>query len=178
MKPFHHSFKILVLLTGLIISTVFSTEAANRYSVASGIWASTARWSATSGGAPGASIPVAGDVVFIENGYTITIGANAACATLNIATGSTLIVGGFNFAVSANTSVSGTITHNNTSGTKTYTGNIIINSGGLWNETVAEIFAFADSLQNDGTFTASTGVHTLAVPEKLLAEQIQSIFHL
>ena len=62
--------------------SVFSAYAANRFSVANGNWNSTATWSATSGGAPGASFPVAGDIVFIENGNTITVTANAACASI------------------------------------------------------------------------------------------------
>jgi len=62
--------------------SVFSAYAANRFSVANGNWNSTATWSATTGGTPGASFPVAGDVVYIENGNTITVTANAACTSI------------------------------------------------------------------------------------------------
>ena len=60
----------------------FSLFAADRYSVATGNWNSTSTWSASSGGASGASFPVAGDNVFLENGYTVTVTANAACSNI------------------------------------------------------------------------------------------------
>jgi len=75
--------------------SVLSASAANRYSVATGNWNSTATWSAASGGAPGASFPVLADVVYIENGNTITVTANAACASITFldqATNPTLTV--------------------------------------------------------------------------------------
>ena len=62
--------------------SAFTLFAADRYSVASGNWNSASTWSGTSGGASGASVPVAGDNVFIENGYTVTVTANAACANV------------------------------------------------------------------------------------------------
>lgn len=56
---------------------------ASRYSVATGNWNSTSTWAATSGGAAGASFPVAGDDVFIDANFIVNItGADAACATL------------------------------------------------------------------------------------------------
>src|SRR5579872_5425241 len=56
---------VLMLLLSLV---AFNGFAATRYAVASGNWNSTAVWSASSGGAAGASVPVAGDIVNI--GYT------------------------------------------------------------------------------------------------------------
>ena len=47
----------------ILLFTVSLSNAANRFSVATGNWSSTATWSATLGGASGASVPVAGDVV-------------------------------------------------------------------------------------------------------------------
>jgi autotransporter-associated beta strand protein len=82
----------LLVLPLLIGFTASFAQAAARYSVANGNWNSTSTWSATSGGAPGASYPVAGDNVTIENNYTVTVTANAACATMTIAAGSQLTV--------------------------------------------------------------------------------------
>jgi len=59
---------------------------AARYSVADGNWNSTGTWSATSGGASGASVPVAGDTVTIEGGWDVTVTAAAACATVDFTT--------------------------------------------------------------------------------------------
>ena len=73
--------KILCFI-GILFYTGLSLSGATRYSVASGNWSSTATWSATSGGAPGASVPVAVDIVYIENGNSITVTANAACTSI------------------------------------------------------------------------------------------------
>jgi len=59
-----------------------SLHAASRYAVANGNWNATSTWSTSSGGSSGASAPVAGDDVYIEWGYTVTVTANAACSNL------------------------------------------------------------------------------------------------
>jgi hypothetical protein len=61
---------------------------ADRYWVGgTGSWNSTAKWSATSGGASGASVPTASDnAIFDANSaaahYTVTVTDNATCADL------------------------------------------------------------------------------------------------
>lgn len=45
---------------------------ATRFSVATGNWDNTATWSSSSGGSPGASVPIAGDTVVIEDDCTVT----------------------------------------------------------------------------------------------------------
>jgi hypothetical protein len=86
-----------------LIGIYSGANAANRYSVASGNWNATSTWSASAGGTAGASFPVAGDAVRIENGDTITVVADAAAtsitftgaaATLAVTTGNTLTVSG------------------------------------------------------------------------------------
>jgi len=57
-----------VLLFTLLFSFCYSRGAVDRYSVASGNWNQTSTWSTTSGGAPGASVPVAADNVYVEGG--------------------------------------------------------------------------------------------------------------
>jgi fibronectin-binding autotransporter adhesin len=78
--------RTLIWLICFLFTNSILTEnvlfSANRYSVANGNWNATSTWSATSGGAPGASVPVAGDNVFIENGHTVTVTANAACSSI------------------------------------------------------------------------------------------------
>lgn len=75
--------------------------AADRYSVATGLWSATSTWSATSGGPSGASAPIAGDNAIIEGGYTVTLGAAAASANVTVKTGSTIDAATFALAVSA-----------------------------------------------------------------------------
>ena len=90
-----------VFLAFLAVMLVSATASgASRFSVASTAWASTATWSATSGGASGASVPIAGDDVFIEGGFTVTLGAAAAATNVTVSNASTLDAGAFALTVS------------------------------------------------------------------------------
>ena len=159
MKKQNQVFKTLILTLAFSFSVLLA-NAADRYSVATNNWNSPATWSATSGGAPGASFPVAGDNVIIEGGFIVTITANAGCANLSIANGSTLSVGGFNLIVSGATSVSGTITFTSAAGTKRFTGLSTIAAGGTWNNGSDAPINFRGGITNNSTFTAGTGVYT------------------
>lgn len=91
-----------ILFSIAFFFTFALVNAANRYSVTSGLWGATSTWSATSGGASGASVPVAGDVVFIEGGFNVTLNINAVCASLSFttATATSLTLGSFQLDVS------------------------------------------------------------------------------
>ena len=155
---FSKHFALMMLFFMLGITSV---NAFTRYSVASGNWASTAVWAATSGGAAGQSAPVAGDIVYIEGNRTVTVAAAAACTDVNIASGSTLSIGAFTFTASGITNVTGTLNITSATGAKTFTGDVTLNSGAIWNESAAAVITFGGSLANSATtFTASTGTHT------------------
>jgi hypothetical protein len=47
---------------------------ANRYLVGSGAFTSTSIWSTSYGGSSGASVPVSGDTIYVDNNYNITSG--------------------------------------------------------------------------------------------------------
>jgi autotransporter-associated beta strand protein len=85
------SMYFTMVLALLLLSGV-GAKAASRYSVATGNWSATTTWSATSGGASGASVPVSGDDVYIEGGFTVTLDvpADIGNGTLSVAAGSTL----------------------------------------------------------------------------------------
>ena len=87
-----------------------TTNAADRYSVATGNWDAISTWSATSGGAPNASVPIAGDVAYIEGTRTITVTATSACATLSVAAGSVVANNG-TLTVSSSLTGAGTLTN-------------------------------------------------------------------
>lgn len=162
--------KLILLLAALAVVLCASTvSAATRYSVATGNWASTSTWSASSGGAAGASAPIAGDDAIIEGGFTVTVAANAAAATVSIANGSTLSVGGFNITISGATTVDGTLNITSTMGTKTFTGDVTVNSTGQWNNSANEAISFGGSLVNSGTFTVGTGVQTFTGSGKTIS---------
>ena len=101
MKTYLQLLRLPVAILALVLLTS-STRAADRYAVANGNWSATATWSATSGGAAGATVPVAGDNVFI-GGFTVTVTGTAACSavtftgtsgTLTVNSGITLTVSG------------------------------------------------------------------------------------
>jgi hypothetical protein len=91
---------------------------ADRYWVSgTGSWNSTTKWSTTSGGASGASVPTASDNVFFDANsaaahYTVTVTDNATCANLTFtpvaANGVTQFAVGLNFVIAGTFSTSGT----------------------------------------------------------------------
>ena len=166
-KKANNLFFFFVLI---LLFTVSLSNAANRFSVATGNWSSTATWSATLGGASGASVPVAGDVVTIAGGFTVTLSANAACTDVTVNAGSTLnianrILTATGFFIN-NGSVIGTsgsiaLTGNFTnSGTFTLrTGRLAV-SAGTFSSTNSFTFTGAGMLVLGGNFTYS-GTFTL-----------------
>ncbi|MCX6258739.1 MAG: hypothetical protein NTW49_12705, partial [Bacteroidia bacterium] len=100
------------------------------------------------------------------------LGGNRTIAgNLNISSGTLSITGNQNFTVTGTTSITGEFDQGLTAGkTLTFTGNITINSGGVWNETTAGVYTIKGNLQNNGTtFTASTGVHTFSGASKTIS---------
>lgn len=119
----------------------------------------------------------------------------AGTLTLNgattVASGARFNVAGTTLAANSTTSVSGNLNITSVTGTKTFTGGVTINNGGILAESVAEPIAyggnvtinnggtltefgaatmsFAGNLRNDGTYTASTGVHTFSGAGKTLS---------
>jgi fibronectin-binding autotransporter adhesin len=91
---------------------------ADRYWVGgTGSWNSTTKWSATSGGASGASVPTASDnAIFDANSgaaqYTVTVTDNSTCADLTYTPvaidGATQFAVGLNFVIAGTFSTSGT----------------------------------------------------------------------
>lgn len=88
---------------------------ANRYWVGgSGTWntTSTTNWSASSGGAGGASVPTASDAVFFDSASgsgTCTTSAGATCSTLTINTSTLSVVLGANMTTVVTTLTAGTL---------------------------------------------------------------------
>ena len=83
----------------------------------SGSWNSTTKWSTTSGGASGASVPTASDNAIFDAAsatahYTVTVTDNATCANLTITpepiAGVTEFAVGVNFVIAGTFSTSGT----------------------------------------------------------------------
>ncbi|MFZ4523745.1 MAG: PKD-like domain-containing protein, partial [Bacteroidales bacterium] len=128
----------LVVLVTLIVANLWSVSlhAFTIYSkAAGGAWNSVATWTAAPGGTVSYKIPVAGDIVYIEGGATVTVpsGYTAACATLYI--GSTLPKSG-TLTLASTTSllnVSGNVEVGGTGGTNPdyATGTINLSGGAI-----------------------------------------------
>ena len=121
-KKQNHRILVFAVFTMCFSSALM---AADRYSVRDGLWKNSNTWSASSGGAGGATPPVAGDVVYIESNHTIRVNSDEACSNI------TFTGNGAELRMLANRalSVSGTITLNkqsasNTACSITGTGNI------------------------------------------------------
>ncbi|NLJ21326.1 MAG: T9SS type A sorting domain-containing protein [Bacteroidales bacterium] len=112
-KIFTEYLKICLFTLFLVLGGMSSLYAANRYAVANGNWNSTSTWSATSGGGSGASAPGAGDNVYIERGYTVTVTANASCTNLYFSTATTGNLGTLSVNTGVTLAVSGEVTLEN-----------------------------------------------------------------
>jgi hypothetical protein len=158
---------------------------ATRYWVGgTGTWdaSSTTNWSASSGGASGASAPVAADTVIFDSlsgtgTCTTASGAVCAIATLNTSTlGLTLganltLSGAFTLTLGALDLGNNTLSCNNfsssTSNTRSIafgTGNITLTGSGatIWTTSVAGGFSYTGTPTVNATYSGSVGTRSLA----------------
>ena len=161
---------------------------ANRYWVGgSGTWniASTTNWSATSGGASGASVPTSSDNVIVDTNSgspTITLGAGISCLSLTT-TGATCIFSGTgtlriygNITLSSTTTWSATGLVTIVSSSTITTNGVTIGSGITFNAVggtlilgsalslgATKTFSFNNGTLNLNNFTLSTGVFASSV---------------
>ncbi len=142
----------------------------DRYAVASGNWNQTSTWAASSGGAPGASVPVAGDFVFIGDiapGISVTIpgGYNAACATL---------------AIGASTNASNSLTLSGTTSILNVSGNLTINRPSVSNTNAFNVNAgtatVGGTLTLAGSATAADLISKIAVTTGTLTISTDLVF--
>ena len=108
----------LSMIVGLLLTGV--AEAVTYYSRTTGNWNSNSTWSTSSGGSAGSAFPVAGDIVIIERGYTVTVTADALCTSITFSgtnSSNALVI---NSSVSL--TVSGAVTLNSDSGSDTKCG--------------------------------------------------------
>jgi hypothetical protein len=113
---------------------------------------------------------VSGDLTLSTTNTTATtvVGLTISGA-LTIGSGTTFTAAGFSLDVTGTTSVTGTFTISSATGAKTFA-NITINNGGIWNNTTGnEALSISGNIQNDGTFNAGNGTHTLTGTTKTLS---------
>jgi uncharacterized repeat protein (TIGR02543 family) len=98
------------------------------------------------------------------SGTKTLTGATTVGGNLDVGSGTTFTVAGYNITVTGTTSVSGTLIHSSTTGTKIFTGLVTINSGGVWNNSANEAITFRGGLTHNGTtFTAGSGIQTFTI---------------
>ena len=129
-----------------------------------------------SGGAAetfGAITTVGGNLI-LSGSATATTGANLTIGgNLQVGDGTTLTVGGFTLSVTGTTTIGGGISgslifSSVTNPNKTFTGLVTINNGASWTESAAITPTFSGGITNNGTFTASTGIHTFSTNNQAL----------
>ncbi|HEY5883466.1 MAG TPA: hypothetical protein VIT88_02215 [Pyrinomonadaceae bacterium] len=158
-------FLILGCLLLLLLPEV--SVAATRYAVATGNWNSTSTWSATPGGAAGASVPGNGDdvVLVFVNGpgpVTVTVTANASCNSIDIQNPATagdnvlFINNGVTLTVIGNVDVHG----DHTLSGSTRDAKLIINGGTL---TVGGNLTIGCHNNQEATFDLSNGTDASSV---------------
>jgi hypothetical protein len=138
--------KAMTFVLVLILLTVVNVAGQSPYtSVASGNWNSDATWSGT-------GIPVAGSIVTINGGFTVTVSADAACTTLNIG-GTTTGTGAGTLVFNSGTTL--TVSGNVTMGFSfSRTGTLTMTSGGTL--AIGGIFS-----TNSGDYTYNPGTGTV-----------------
>lgn len=141
---------------------------ASRFAVATGDWNSTAVWSATDGGAPGAAFPIDGDAVFLtalSGVVTVTVNVSSAATSID-ATGFTgtftgsaaLQLKGSCKAVAGCTwTYTGTLSETLTAGTATLTSAGKTLAGALTMNGAGGTLTFADAFVTTGTCTLTAG---------------------
>src|ERR1700722_520424 len=151
----------LLLCAGIFLLCSQSLQAASRYwvGILPGNWSSTSNWSASSGGAGGASVPTAADNVFFDGGggadignCTIDVAVSIKSVAVSVGYTGTISQGASSIAVSGTASFGG--------GTFT---------GGSANITITDVFtlsatAFTSTtaileLQKDAAFTGGSFAH-------------------
>jgi hypothetical protein len=152
----------------VLLATMFglwgasTVQAVSFTSAGNGNWSNTTAW-------VGGVVPTAGADVTIANGHTVAVSANVTNFPGSLTIDGTLAVGGFSLTNTGATTVNGTLLHTNTAGSHVYIGNVTINNGGNWSETVAVPITFGGNLQNDGTLTSGSGIHTFTGAVKILS---------
>lgn len=97
------------------------------------------------------------DTVF--NGVTQTVTGTTRFNDITVNNGSTVTLSDA-VTVVGTTDIGGSLVIGNTTGTKTFTGNVSIASGAVWTNAVNEDISMGGSLANDGSFLSGTGTYT------------------
>jgi hypothetical protein len=151
---------------------VINISMANRYWVGgTGTWdtTSTTNWSASTGGASGASVPTASDSVFFDQAatYTVTMTGALACLDITVSAGTVTFATGTSPTIAISGSMSlvagtvwsstGLVTFNSTATGKTITTNGVSISAGITFNGVGGAWTLGSALTTAGAITVTNG---------------------
>ncbi len=114
------------------------------------------------GGAQSVASVTYNNLKFQAAGAKTALGDITVNGYLRIESGSNFTVGAYNLTVTGNTYVTGTLTFNSPTGTKTLNGLVTINPGGTWKNDAtgnADIHFRGGLTHNGATFSAGTGTY-------------------
>lgn len=136
------------------------------------------------------AITVSGNLNLSGTANATTAGVFTVNGNLNLASSSTLSIAGFNATITGTTTIDGRLSNTSTTGNKSFLGPVFVKNGGVFTETVAEqidfgsdvtienggsitengtaVMTYMGNFQNDGTYTASTGIHRFGGASKTI----------
>lgn len=169
--------KFAFILAVLLFFAPNGVNSATYYLIGDGNWSSASSWSSSANGTAGTTVPVSGDFVYIQRGYTVTIDVNnAACGTLYIGTRSspynaagTVLFGSATSSLTATTvTIGGSRTNSPGYVDMTNGGKFIVNGnvtvGGSNNNSFGSItFGAAANMTVNGTLAFGTNVSYTSV---------------
>ena len=183
----------IVAILALAVSICFVLPASRAHAATITSTATGGAW-ATGGTWVGGIAPAVGDTVIIATtgANSVTIGAavtQTAAGSVTVTSGATLTATAANITFGAltinstgifncsrvltvlgATNITGTINLQTTVRANVFNGDVTLNSGAVWNETVANTPTFSGNFTNNATtFTASTGVYTFNGAAKTLS---------
>jgi hypothetical protein len=148
--------RFLLLFTSIFVTQIASAASRFWVSAVTLNWSNTAGWAASSGGAPGATVPGSGDAVFFDGNGTGNCNGDIAVTITSITIGA-----GYTGTISQNANTIAI------SGAATLSGGIFL--GGSANITVGGVFTLSGTaltstsgvleLQNSAAFTSGTFAH-------------------
>lgn len=119
----------------------------------------------------GGSAPITFNHLTIASATTTSVAITTN--NLSIADANSLTIGGFDLTVNGTTTIgagtSGSLIFSSTTGTKTFSGLVTVNSNATWDNAINENIYLHNGLTNNGSFTPGTGTYNFEVNTQAVA---------
>ena len=115
---------------------------------------------------------ISGNLTLNGTASATTVVGLAISGNISIGDGTIFTAAGYALTITGTTTVgggtSGSLVVSSSTGTKTFTGLITVNTGGTWNNSGNSAITFAGGITNIGTFTAGSGIQTFQTNSQAL----------